>query len=343
MRKLLLPAFLGLTCMAVYADNNLVPYFMADFNIQENPTKATVGKDVVFVNTKYDEDLEMELTYDPVEFICDGKGVTPDDGYVLVPQYSYIKVDLSDLPGFVNPEDPDNPYVGTYTVVFDIKVPVVNTYHCLLQTNPYNTTDAKLCLNGKGIFGSGFLGGYSDDYIVPWAAEKDTWYRLAFTANRADGAYGLYADGVQIKSGISDWVKMIDGKYALEKEGVLFFADEDGEDAEIYCTKLMFFDRALTADEVKTLGDPGTYVSASVMGVSADDSVSLTVNNGTVNVKVNNDKPATVTVYNICGCTVAEATVNNEYTWNSADAVTGAYIVKVAAGDCVKTTKLIVK
>ncbi len=325
--------------MAVYAEDNLVPYFMADFNIKENPTKATIGKDVVFVNTKYDEDLEMELEYDPVEFICDGEGVTQDDGYVLIPQYSYIKADFSDLPGFVNPADPENPYVGTYTVVFDVKVPQVNTYHCLFQSNPYNSTDAKLCLNSKGNFGSGFLGGYVDT----WAAQKDTWYRLTLTVSQPDGIFGLYVDGNLLTSGENANVAKIDGRYALEAEGTLFFADEDGEDAEIYCTKLMFFDRALTADEVKALGSPATYVSAGVMGVSADDNVSLTINNGSVNVKVNNDKPATVTVYNICGCTVASATVSDEYTWNSTDAVTGAYIVKVAAGDCVKTAKLLVK
>ncbi len=204
--------------MAVYAEDNLVPYFMADFNIKENPTKATIGKDVVFVNTKYDEDLEMELEYDPVEFICDGEGVTQDDGYVLIPQYSYIKADFSDLPGFVNPADPENPYVGTYTVVFDVKVPQVNTYHCLFQSNPYNSTDAKLCLNSKGNFGSGFLGGYVDT----WAAQKDTWYRLTLTVSQPDGIFGLYVDGNLLTSGENANVAKIDGRYALEAEGTLF-------------------------------------------------------------------------------------------------------------------------
>lgn len=333
MKKLLLPALLSATCMAVYAEDDLVPYFMLDFNTEETAKKATIGNDVEFIN------VVDETVYDPIQFFADGEGVTQDDGYVLVPMGAYIKADFSEHPCFVSPADPENPYMGTYTVVLDVKLPRLGTYYCLFNSNPWNTTDSKLCINTKGLLGSGFLGGYQDT----WQAIPENWYRITLTASQPDGKYGLYSDGELVDGGTSGNISKIDGRYALEQEGTLFLADNDEEDADIYCTKIMFYDRALTADEVKALGSPETPVAAGVENIAADEAVTLNVTNGVVNVKVIDGNAATVTVYNIGGSTVAEATVTDVYSWNSADAVAGAYVVKVASAAGVKTAKLIVR
>lgn len=335
MKKFLPLALFGISCMAASAADEVpVPYFMADFNTEETMTQATVGKDMEFVNIGKNGDV-----YSPIAFISDGKGVDKEDGYVYIPMGAYIKCDFSALPGFVSPADPDNPYVGTYSVVFDVKIPKLGTYYCLFQSNPNNNTDAKLCLNGSGNFGSGFLGGYDDS----WAAEPDTWYRLAFTANQPDGHYALYADGNLIQEGESGNVSKIDGRYALEEAATLFFADDNEEDAPMYCSKIMFFDKALTAADIKALGNPKTEVTSGVADVVADDKVSVSVDGGVVNVKVNGGRVADVAVYSLTGVKVAAATVSDSYSWNSADVASGVYLVRVVNEGRVSTAKVIVK
>ena len=334
MKRFLQVALFGASVIVASASTDTPePYFMADFNTAETVTKATIGKDMVFVNEV------GETKYKPVEFISDGNGVNKEDGYVYIPCGAYIKADFSDLPGFVNPADPENPYVGIYSVVLDVKVPKLGTYYCLFQSNPGNSTDSKLCINGSGNFGSGFLNGYD----TSWKAVPDTWYRLTLTVNQPDGHYALYADGNLITEGESANVSKIDGRYALEKEGTLFFADDNEEDAPMYCSKIMFFDKALSNAEVKALGSPKTEVTSGVGAVAADNGVTVTTDGGAVSVKVNDGKAADVAVYSINGCKVAGAVTSDEFNWCYGDALAGVYIVKVVHGDCVSTTKLIVR
>lgn len=246
---------------------------MVDFNTEATMSEATIGKDIKLVNTGIDDE-GIEWEADPVTFVNDGKGVTPSDGYVLVPDGAYLQLDISDLDGFVNPADPENPYIGTYSVFWDIKLPKIGTYYCLLQTNPWNSTDAKLCINGSGKLGSGFLQRYNSD----WTAKADTWYRVGATFHQPDGYYALFVDGKCIEDGTSGNVEKIGGRFALEKEGLLFFADEDGEDTPINCSKAMFFDRNLSAEEVATLGDPRTIIEAAgVNDVIADEDANAPV------------------------------------------------------------------
>lgn len=334
MKNFLPLAFLGVSCLAVSAADEIPEvFFMADFNTEETMTKATVGKDMEFVNKVGD------TVYDPVGFVSDGKGVDKADGYVLIPTGSYIKADFSALPGFVDPTDPDNPYVGTYTVVMDVKIPELGTYYCLFQTNPKNNTDSKLCLNSSGNFGSGFLGGYESS----WAAVPGTWYRLTLSVNQADGHFALYADGNLINEGESGNVSKKDGRYALESAATLFFADDNEEDAPIYCSKIMFFDKALGKSEVKALGSPKTGVTTGVAGIDAEDNVDVSVNGGDVYVKVSDGKVANVGVYSLTGNKVAGATVKDVFSWNSGNLVTGVYIVSVECEGNVSTTKVFVK
>jgi hypothetical protein len=335
MKNLLPLALFGISCLAVSAAEDVpTPYFMADFNTEETMTKATIGKDMEFINVGWNGD-----TYSPIAFMSDGKGVNKEDGYVYVPTGACIKCDFSALPGFVNPADPDNPYVGVYSFAIDVKVPKLGTYYCLFNSNPKNNTDAKLCLNGSGNIGSGFLKGYDDS----WAAVPDTWYRITFTANQPDGHFAIYADGNLIQEGESGNVSKIDGRYALEKEGTLFIADDNEEDAPMYCSKIMFFDKALTAAEVKALGGPKTEVTSGVASIAADDNVAVSVDGGVVNVSVNGGKIADVAVYSLTGVKVAGAVVSDSFSWDSADAATGVYVVRVASEGNVSATKVIVK
>lgn len=342
MKKYFPLAFLGATTLfASAAVTQPTPYIMVDFNSEATVTKATIGKDVTFVNTGVDKD-GIEWEADPITFFNDGKGVTATDGYVLVPDGAYIHLDISDLPGFTNPQDPENPYVGTYSVFWDIKVSKLGTYYCLLQTNPGNSTDAKLCINGSGKLGSGFLQRYNSD----WTAEVDTWYRVGATFHQPDGLYALYVNGKCIEDGTSGNVSNIGGRFALEKEGLLFFADEDGEDSPIYCSKAMFFDRDLSMEEVATLGDPKTEITASsgVADVVANNGICINVDNAAKAVTVNvADGIAEVNIYNVTGVKVNEAAVEGSYTWSYTGAAPGVYVVSVNQNGKKATKKLIVK
>ena len=334
MKKFLPLALWAATCMAISAAEEIpTAYFMADFNTEETMTKATVGKDMEFVNKVGDK------VYDPIVFVADGKGVDKGDGYVYIPVGSYIKADFSELPGFVNPEDPDNPYVGIYSVALDVMIPKLGTYYCLFQSNPNNNTDSKLCLNSSGNFGSGFLDGYD----TSWAASPDTWYRLTLTVHQPDGHYALYADGNLIKEGESGNVSKKDGRYALESAATLFFADDNEEDAPIYCSKIIFFDKALTAGEVKALGDPKTELTSGVESIDADNNIGVTVNGSDVCVRVGNGKVANVGIYGLTGNKVTEATVIGESNWSLADAVAGVYVVRVGCEGKVSVKKVFVK
>ncbi len=329
MKKFLHLALMGAACISAASAQIPEVYFMADFNTEATMTQATVGKDMVFVNEVGD------TKYKPIEFISDGNGVNKEDGYVYIPTGAFIKADFSALPGFTNPADPDNPYVGTYTTSFDVKLPKLGTYYCLFQSNPDNNTDAKLCINGKGNFGSGFLGGYDDS----WAAVPDTWYRLTLSVNQADGRYALYVDGTLIQEGTSGNVSKVDGRYALEDRGTLYFADDNEEDAPIYCSKIMFFDRALTDKEVAELGSPKTEVTSSVEGIVSEADVNVYAEGKAIVVKANEALKASV--FNAAGQLVGQAAVAAGDATGFNMAVSGIYVVVCTDAAGAKTAKKI--
>lgn len=325
MKKVLHLALMGAACTFAASAQAPEVTFMADFNSKATMRNATVGNDMEFVNGN-----------DYIEFHDKG-GVTDNDGFVLIPVGSYIKTDFSDLPEFTEPADPENPYISDYTIVWDVKMPEIGTYYCFLQTDPENgeDEDAKLCINGSGKFGSGFLQRYNSD----WTAEADTWYRLAFVCNKTnDSSYGLYVDGNCIEEGTSGNISVDGGRYALKKEGTCFFADNDGEDAPIYCTKMIFYNKALTNDEVKALGDPTTKIeTSSVESLASENNVNVYVDGNAIIVKAG--KAVKASAYNAAGQSVGIATVAAGESVALNVAVPGIYVVVCTDADGVKSSK----
>lgn len=326
MKKSLHLALLGAACTFAASAQAPEVAFMADFNSKATMRNATVGNDMEFVNA---DDKFIEF--------YDKGGVTENDGFVLVPVGSYIKADFSNLPEFTEPADPENPYISNYTIVWDVKLPTIGTYYCFLQTDPENgeDEDAKLCINGSGKFGSGFLNRYNSD----WTAEPDTWYRLAFVVNKDnDNSYGLFVNGDPIEEDTSGNIGVDGGRYALKEGGTLFFADNDGEDAPLYCTKLMFYNKALTNDEVKTLGDPTTEISTtSVEGIASENNADVYADGNAILVKAGKDVKASV--YNAAGQLVGNAAAAVGEVAKINVAVPGIYVVVCTDVDGVKSTK----
>jgi hypothetical protein len=139
--------------------------------------------------------------------------------------------------------------VNEYTLLIDFKVDQTGRYYAFLQTDPTNTSDGEIFINGDAKIG--ISGGY---YSEP-AVETNTWYRYVVTVKCGE-LWKQYLNGKLLNEAASDHdEKMnVDGRFALDPAGVLLFADEDGEDNEIIVAATAIYDYALSADEVAALG-----------------------------------------------------------------------------------------
>jgi len=142
-------------------------------------------------------------------------------------------------------------WVNDYTILMDIKVPAVGVYISLFQTDVTNTgNDGEAFVHPTGIVGVGDTG-YSSTALV-----AGTWYRLAISVSLGDH-YSIYLDGTSI---LEAGALPVDGRFALfsssNGDGVLFFADNDGEDNLITVDRLAIFGRDLSEAEIAAMGAP---------------------------------------------------------------------------------------
>ncbi len=152
--------------------------------------------------------------------------------------------------------------VNSYSIVMDIRVPQLQMWHALFQTDTTNSSDAKCFVSPEGKIGKSFTG-YSAAVVRP--AE---WYRLVVTV-QLPGHVDYYLDGQPL---YSSGELPADGHYGLspvdQQNELLFFADDNGEDKDIDVAQLMLFDRALNPDEIARLGGYG-HSMASVQALPA--------------------------------------------------------------------------
>lgn len=134
-------------------------------------------------------------------------------------------------------------YVNEYSLKIDFKVAALGAWHSFFQISPTNSNDGDCFINTSGNIGVGATG-YSS-----YAIKANEWYRLVISVKNGSH-YQYYLDGQLLHSGA---IQSVDGRFGLESK-LLIFADEDGEDNEIYCSELAIWDYPLTAQEVKNLG-----------------------------------------------------------------------------------------
>jgi hypothetical protein len=145
--------------------------------------------------------------------------------------------------------------VNEFTVLIDCKflggstdAPWVNgKYYCLYQTAQDNTSDGDFFWRPPGDFG--ITGLYSS---VNHLFVKDTWYRFIISV-RLGQEISYFLNGVKYTPGGTG---ELDNERAWNLEGVLLFADEDGENGQgfpLIVTNLAIFDRALTDEELKPI------------------------------------------------------------------------------------------
>jgi hypothetical protein len=136
--------------------------------------------------------------------------------------------------------------VNNYTVMFDFKVSELGRYYSFIQTTLENNDDAEFFLRPAGNLGIGGTG-YSEHMVSP-----GEWHWLVITASMGN-AYLYYLDGTLIHTGNVGNASM-DSRWSWLPEGVLFFADEDGEDADMDVSGIVVWDSALSKSEVTALG-----------------------------------------------------------------------------------------
>lgn len=145
-------------------------------------------------------------------------------------------------------------FVNEYSLQFDFKVPVNGVWHSFFQTSVSNSNDGDFFINPSGNIGVAAVG-YSDYSVVP-----NEWYRMIISVKNGNH-FSCYLDGQPLISGN---IQDIDGRFSLENL-LLIFADENGEDADIYCSELAIWNQALTLEQANALGGFGHNAATFLM------------------------------------------------------------------------------
>jgi hypothetical protein len=174
-------------------------------------------------------------------------GPSSSNGAAAVGGGAFLRATPNILPnGFNAPQG-----VNRYTLSMDIRQPQRGKFSAIMQTNPDNTDDADLFVNPDGRIGSATIG-WSDSTLY-----VGEWSRVVMTCNAGDTLRNLvvYVDAkpcLKIDKLESDGDLALAAKTGLNK--LLFFADENGEDAPLEVANLVLYNRPLTEKEVIALG-----------------------------------------------------------------------------------------
>ena len=137
-------------------------------------------------------------------------------------------------------------FVNEYTLQYDFKVPSLGVWHSFFQTSVSNSNDGDFFINPSGSIGVAAVS-YS-----AYSINANEWYRLVISVKNGNH-FTCYLDGQLLMIGN---IQEVDGRFSIENM-LLIFADDDGEDGEIYCSELAIWDQALNTEQVAELGGFG--------------------------------------------------------------------------------------
>lgn len=138
--------------------------------------------------------------------------------------------------------------LNEYTLQWDVMLPDIALWRCLIQTGAMNEGDGDLFIKPTtGLLGLTALS-WSTNAIV-----SDQWYRIVETVKCGSFA-NVYVDG---ELWITGNVPAIDSRFSLAPEPNIF-GDDDAENALIFCAELALWDVALTNDQIVELGNATT-------------------------------------------------------------------------------------
>jgi hypothetical protein len=143
--------------------------------------------------------------------------------------------------------------VNNYSIMIDFKLPNDNRY-CFYQTNLANDDDVDFFLRSN-MHDLGIGNVYANLTADP--VKSGVWYRLVVSAQLGE-SLKYYLNGKEIFSHSGDGDAALDRRLAFDPAGVFLFADEDGEDENIYVAQVTIWDQPLEAADVAALGDAGS-------------------------------------------------------------------------------------
>ena len=152
-----------------------------------------------------------------------------DEGAVTIHKGDILQLNLD------NTEDK-----GSYTLMWNIRIPKTGVYYTLLQTYANNEDDATIFINtgakiGRAVGGADF---YSTATITPCE-----WHRILVTVD--NGVPTSYMDGKFLKTGNQcDFFYLHEGR-------CLIFCDNDGEYNEMEVSEIAYWNRNLVDVEVE--------------------------------------------------------------------------------------------
>ncbi len=170
-------------------------------------------------------------------------GVRTGDGAARVGVGSYYECEHG-----LQPQAPARA-VNRFSLLFDVRIPVLGPWYCLFQTDPDNASDGDCFVRASsGTVGVGATG-YSTKPVI-----AGRWHRVLVTADHAAGIYRIFLDGERILEGSG---QAVDGRLSLAPT-LLLFGDEDGEDGVLDVSRVAVYDVCLSEAEAAELGGVGS-------------------------------------------------------------------------------------
>jgi hypothetical protein len=200
------------------------------FDDENDLLKATVGQDLVPATETTNGVITIKNTAAEANIVSI-PGPSAANKAVTVPKAGLLKLvhNMSSV-------------VGSYTIMYDVRISSSANYHCLLQTALANNNDGDFFINRSAQLGLNASGwGYGG------TVTNNTWHRIVLVVN--NGIPCSYLNGAIAKAGTS-----AQDRWKLEALATLLFADEDGEDDNIDVAEIAFWDSALTDIQVTNLG-----------------------------------------------------------------------------------------
>jgi len=185
----------------------------------------------------------------------------PADGNLAVdvPLGSYFACDHGIGPNL------DGTLTNEYSIMWDFKIPVTETWYSFLETEATTSSDADLFIAATANSGisrvPNSIGTGSLLYTMNTVA-ADTWYRMIISVKNGE-FFNIYVNGELWSISAEhpgSLMQDVDGRYGLAPQ-IYFFQDGDGDDGELKCSEISMWGVALSADDAAMLGDVNTVLT----------------------------------------------------------------------------------
>jgi hypothetical protein len=205
-------------------------------------------------------------------------GPTPQKKAVTIPLELYLKA--------TNPV-PVEGGLKSFTLLWDVSIPVLNIYHVFFSMNTLNSGDATLFINRANKIGQ-------SSYSPNWVAEANTYYRVVMVYET--DKYQIYIDGKKEHDRNRDDIAIQDIFW--------LFTDNDKECNDIDCANVAFWAKALSKKEIQSLNNAFHETETGIKQPSVAATGSVYVDNGTLYLKGFSNN-VSLNIYNLVGQKVA--------------------------------------